>query len=76
MPSITRDGLFLAAGEPYEVMIVDRMLQGLDKLAIVKTLRAALETHKSRLKAKVDRGHDRELIHTARGAGYALRAPD
>src|ERR1700681_4703401 len=36
-----RAGLFLAAGEPYDVMIVDRMLPGLDGLGIVKTVRAA-----------------------------------
>ncbi|MFZ5790154.1 MAG: winged helix-turn-helix domain-containing protein [Pseudomonadota bacterium] len=36
-----RDGLFLAAGETYDVMIVDRMLPGLDGLAIVKTIRHA-----------------------------------
>jgi len=36
-----RDGLFLAAGEFYDVMIVDRMLPGLDGIAIVKTIRGA-----------------------------------
>ncbi|MGL5445913.1 MAG: winged helix-turn-helix domain-containing protein [Rhabdaerophilum sp.] len=36
-----RNGLFLAAGEPYDVMIIDRMLPGLDGLGIVKTIRAA-----------------------------------
>jgi two-component system OmpR family response regulator len=36
-----RDGLFLAAGEAYDVMIVDRMLPGLDGLGIVRTVRAA-----------------------------------
>ncbi len=36
-----RDGLFLAAGKSYDVMIVDRMLPGLDGLGIVKTIRAA-----------------------------------
>ena len=36
-----RDGLFLAAGGPYDVMIIDRMLPELDGLAIVKTLRGA-----------------------------------
>ena len=36
-----RDGLFLAAGEPYDVMVVDRMLPGLDGLGIVKTIRGA-----------------------------------
>jgi two-component system OmpR family response regulator len=32
-----------------------------------------VETHISRLRAKVDREFDRELIHTVRGAGYCLR---
>ncbi|MFI5013949.1 MAG: winged helix-turn-helix domain-containing protein [Hyphomicrobiales bacterium] len=36
-----RDGLLLAAGEPYEVLVLDRMLPGLDGLALVKTLRSA-----------------------------------
>ncbi|MCW5771759.1 MAG: response regulator transcription factor [Rhodospirillaceae bacterium] len=36
-----RDGLFLASGETYDLMIVDRMLPGMDGLAIVRTLRAA-----------------------------------
>ncbi|HEY0524300.1 MAG TPA: response regulator transcription factor [Stellaceae bacterium] len=36
-----RDGLFLAAGEPYDVMIVDRLLPNLDGLAVVKTIRGA-----------------------------------
>lgn len=33
-----------------------------------------LESHISRLRAKVDRGFDGELIHTVRGSGYVLRA--
>jgi two-component system OmpR family response regulator len=32
-----------------------------------------VETHMSRLRAKVDRGRTQELIHTVRGAGYCLR---
>lgn len=36
-----RDGLFLAAGESYEMLIVDRMLPGLDGLGVVKTIRGA-----------------------------------
>jgi two-component system OmpR family response regulator len=192
-----RDGLFLAAGEPYGLMVVDRMLPGLDGAGIVRTVRAAgvrtpilllttmggiddrvegldagaddylvkpfalaellarlnalarrppmgaeptrlrvgdlemdllarsvtragrrielqprefrlleqlmrhagqvvtrsmllekvwdfhfdpqtniVETHVSRLRGKVDRGFGAELIHTVRGAGYCLRAPD
>jgi two-component system OmpR family response regulator len=35
-----RDGLFLATGPAYDVMIVDRMLGGMDGLGIVKTLRS------------------------------------
>ena len=34
-----------------------------------------VETHISRLRAKVDKGTRHELIHTIRGAGYCLRAP-
>jgi two-component system, OmpR family, response regulator len=33
-----------------------------------------VETHISRLRAKVDRGFDCDLIHTVRGSGYSLRA--
>ena len=32
-----------------------------------------VETHMSRLRSKIDRGHDHELIHTIRGTGYSLR---
>jgi two-component system OmpR family response regulator len=34
-----------------------------------------VETHISRLRGKVDKGHRDELIHTIRGSGYCLRAP-
>ena len=34
-----------------------------------------VETHISRLRAKLARGHARELIHTVRGAGYRLAEP-
>lgn len=33
-----------------------------------------VETHISRLRAKIDKGFERELIHTVRGAGYVIRA--
>jgi len=36
-----RDGLMMATTEDYDVLIVDRMLPGLDGLGIVKTLRSA-----------------------------------
>jgi len=35
-----------------------------------------VETHMSRLRGKVDRGHACELIHTVRGAGYILQEPE
>jgi two-component system, OmpR family, response regulator len=34
-----------------------------------------VETHVSRLRAKVDKGHATSLIQTIRGTGYCLRAP-
>jgi two-component system OmpR family response regulator len=34
-----------------------------------------VETHVSRLRAKVDRGFDSDLIQTVRGSGYSIRAP-
>jgi two-component system OmpR family response regulator len=36
-----RDGLFLASGGGHDMMVVDRMLPGVDGLAIVKTIRVA-----------------------------------
>lgn len=37
---------------------------------------SVVETHISRLRGKIDRGYGAELIHTVRGSGYCLRAPD
>jgi len=34
-----------------------------------------VETHISRLRTKVDKGFEAELIHTVRGAGYCVRSP-
>jgi two-component system OmpR family response regulator len=36
-----RDGLFMATGGKYDAMIVDRMLPGLDGIAVIQALRAA-----------------------------------
>jgi two-component system OmpR family response regulator len=35
-----------------------------------------VETHISRLRAKIDKGFDRPLLHTVRGAGYVIRASE
>ncbi len=37
--ALGRDGLFMASGESYDVLIVDRMLPGIDGLGIVRMLR-------------------------------------
>jgi two-component system OmpR family response regulator len=34
-----------------------------------------VETHISRLRSKIDRGFDAQLLETVRGSGYLLRAP-
>jgi two-component system OmpR family response regulator len=36
-----RDGLFMALDQPYDVLVIDRMLPGMDGLAIIRTLRSA-----------------------------------
>ena len=35
-----------------------------------------IDVHVSRLRQKVDRGFEHEMLQTVRGAGYTLRAPD
>jgi two-component system, OmpR family, response regulator len=35
-----------------------------------------IDVHISRLRQKIDKGFERQLIHTVRGAGYSLRAPN
>jgi len=35
-----------------------------------------VETHISRLRAKIDKGFDKPLLHTIRGAGYVIRASE
>ena len=34
-----------------------------------------VETHISRLRSKIDKGYEVELIHTVRGTGYCVRSP-
>jgi two-component system OmpR family response regulator len=33
-----------------------------------------IDVHVSRLRQKIDKGEEKALIHTVRGAGYVLRA--
>lgn len=37
---------------------------------------SVVETHISRLRAKIDRGFGIPLLHTVRGAGYCIKAPE
>jgi two-component system OmpR family response regulator len=32
-----------------------------------------IDVHVSRLRSKIDKGHERPLLHTVRGAGYTIR---
>jgi two-component system OmpR family response regulator len=41
MANSGRDGLLLAAAEPYDVMVLDRMIPQIDGLAILRTIRAS-----------------------------------
>lgn len=35
-----------------------------------------IDVHISRLRAKIDKGFDKPMLHTVRGAGYVLKAPE
>jgi two-component system OmpR family response regulator len=35
-----------------------------------------VDVHVSRLRQKIDKNFERPLLHTVRGAGYCLRAPE
>jgi two-component system, OmpR family, response regulator len=68
-----RDGLLRAAGEAYEVMIVDRMLPGLDGLGIVKTLRGAGVKTPILLLTTMGGVHDRVEGLEAGGDDYLIK---
>ena len=84
-----RDGLFLATSEPFDVVIVDRMLPGLDGLAIIQALRAqghktpililsalAQATNQTRLIAQDEdtaTGFNSRIVPRPRGGVYFAR---
>lgn len=68
-----RDGLLRAAGEAYEVMIVDRMLPGLDGIGIVKTLRGAGVRTPVLLLTTMGGVHDRVEGLEAGGDDYLIK---
>src|ERR1700682_3312980 len=68
-----RAGLLSAASETWDLMIVDRMLPGLDGLAIVRTLRASgISTHALFL-ATMCGIHDRAAGLKAGAAAYLVK---
>jgi two-component system, OmpR family, response regulator len=73
--------------QPREFRLLEFLMQHVDQI-VTRTMllekvwdlhfdphTKVVETHVSRLRAKVDKGHSTPLIHTVRGTGYCLRAP-
>lgn len=84
--SVARNGLAIDL-QPREFKLLEFLMRHADRV-VTRTMLLEkvwnfhfdpktniVETHVSRLRAKVDRGFDREMIHTLRGSGYSLRAP-
>lgn len=68
-----RDGLFLATGGSYDVMIVDRLLPGLDGLTVVKMIRSAGINIKILFLSAVDGINDRVDGLNAGGDDYLVK---
>jgi two-component system, OmpR family, response regulator len=85
--SVTRGGTPVAI-QPQEFKLLEYLMRNAGRVVTRTMLLEAVwdfhfdpmtkvvETHISRLRGKVDKGFDCELIHTIRGAGYVLRAPE
>ncbi len=73
--------------QPREFQLLEYLLRNADRVVTRTMLLEAVwdfhfdpktnivETHMSRLRAKLSQGGSPELIHTVRGAGYVLRVP-
>jgi two-component system OmpR family response regulator len=68
-----KDGLFLATTESYDVMIVDRMLPGVDGLSIIRTLRASEETTPILILSALGQVDDRVKGLQAGGDDYLVK---
>jgi two-component system OmpR family response regulator len=68
-----KDGLFLATTENYDVLIVDRMLPGVDGLTIVKTLRGAGDTSPILILSALGEVDDRVKGLRAGGDDYLVK---
>jgi two-component system, OmpR family, response regulator len=84
--SVTRGGKTIDL-QPREFQLLAFLMRNLDRVVTRTMLLEAVwdfhfdpttnivETHISRLRSKLSQYGGAELIHTVRGAGYALRAP-
>jgi two-component system OmpR family response regulator len=85
--SVTRGGKRIDV-QPREFQLLDYLMRHAGRVVTRTMLLEAVwnfhfdpktnivETHISRLRSKINRGSDPELIHTVRGAGYCLREPE
>jgi two-component system OmpR family response regulator len=85
--SVTRGGQRIEL-QPREFQLLEYLMRHAGKVVTRTMLLEAVwdfhfdpntnivETHISRLRSKVDRGHAHELIHTVRGSGYCMSEPD
>ena len=85
--TVTRGGKTIDL-QPREFQLLAFLMRNVDRVVTRTMLLEAVwdfhfdpktnivETHISRLRSKLDRGHALDLIHTVRGAGYCLREPD
>jgi len=68
-----KEGLFLAVGESYDVLVVDRMLPGLDGLSILRTLRASGNTVPALILSALGDVDDRVAGLRAGGDDYLVK---
>lgn len=68
-----KDGLFLATTEQYDVLVVDRMLPGLDGLTVIKTLRGANNTTPSLILSALGEVDDRVKGLRSGGDDYLIK---
>lgn len=68
-----KDGLFLATTESYDALVVDRMLPGVDGLAIVRTLRASSDSTPALILSALGEVDDRVKGLRAGGDDYLVK---
>jgi two-component system OmpR family response regulator len=68
-----KDGLFMAASEPYDILVVDRMLPSLDGLSIIRTLRASNNTTPALILSALGEVDDRVAGLQAGGDDYLVK---